>query len=166
MNIFVLDSDPVIAAQSHCDRHAVKMILETGQMLSTAQRFHGNLSPEAEQALYRSAYLNHPCTVWVRQTAANYTWAYTLFESLLAEYTHRYEKVHASSRLVPFLRTVPSGLQGELTPFALAMPDDCKGVDAIESYREYYRRHKASFARWTKRQMPNWFEGQKIATIN
>ena len=38
MNIFVLDKDPHIAAQMHCDRHVPKMIVESAQMLSTAHR--------------------------------------------------------------------------------------------------------------------------------
>ena len=38
MNIFVLDEDPTIAAQSQCDKHVVKMIVESAQMLSTAHR--------------------------------------------------------------------------------------------------------------------------------
>ena len=38
MNIFVLDNDPIVAAQSVCNKHVVKMILESGQMLSTAHR--------------------------------------------------------------------------------------------------------------------------------
>ena len=38
MNIFVLDRNPVVAAQMQCDKHIVKMIVESGQMLSTAHR--------------------------------------------------------------------------------------------------------------------------------
>ena len=38
MNIFILDNDPVLAAQQQCDKHVVKMIVESGQMLSTAHR--------------------------------------------------------------------------------------------------------------------------------
>ena len=38
MNIFVLDKDPVKAAQYQCDKHVVKMIVESAQMLSTAHR--------------------------------------------------------------------------------------------------------------------------------
>jgi hypothetical protein len=38
MNIFYLDHDPALAAQYHCDKHVVKMILELGQLLSTAHR--------------------------------------------------------------------------------------------------------------------------------
>ena len=38
MNIFVLDMNPVTAAQMQCDKHVVKMIVESAQMLSTAHR--------------------------------------------------------------------------------------------------------------------------------
>lgn len=44
MNIFVLNQNPYRAAEDHCDKHIVKMILEYGQMLSTAHRLlDGNL---------------------------------------------------------------------------------------------------------------------------
>lgn len=36
VNVFMLDLDPVLAARYHCDKHVVKMILETAQLLSTA----------------------------------------------------------------------------------------------------------------------------------
>ena len=38
MNIFVLDRDPIQAAKYMCDKHVVKMILESCQLLSTAHR--------------------------------------------------------------------------------------------------------------------------------
>ena len=38
MNIFYLDKRPDDAAEMHCDKHCVKMILEYAQMLSTAHR--------------------------------------------------------------------------------------------------------------------------------
>lgn len=44
VNVFYLDHDPSVAARSHCDRHVVKMILETAQLLSTAWHV---LAPEA-----------------------------------------------------------------------------------------------------------------------
>jgi hypothetical protein len=40
MNIFVLSKYPRLAAEMHCDKHCVKMILETAQMLSTAHRVY------------------------------------------------------------------------------------------------------------------------------
>ena len=56
MNIFFLDKDPKIAAQMQCDKHVVKMILETAQMLSTAARAQGH------DIGYKSAYHKHPMT--------------------------------------------------------------------------------------------------------
>ena len=41
MNIFVLDNDIEKCAQYHCDKHVVKMILESAQMLSAALRLNG-----------------------------------------------------------------------------------------------------------------------------
>ena len=38
MNIFYLDKDPIEAAKQSCDKHVVKMIVESAQMLSTAHR--------------------------------------------------------------------------------------------------------------------------------
>ena len=40
MNIFVLDIDPDKAARQYNDKHVVKMVLETAQLLSSAVRYH------------------------------------------------------------------------------------------------------------------------------
>jgi hypothetical protein len=47
---------------------------------------------------------------------------------------------------------------GDLTPFALAMPDECKVGDAVESYRRYYVAEKSGFAVWKNREVPEWFK--------
>jgi len=44
---------------------------------------------------------------------------------------------------------------GPLTPFARAMPDDCKRDDPVDGYRTYYRLHKLP-APYTNRQPPEW----------
>ena len=41
MNIFVLDRNPAVAATMLCDKHVVKMIVETAQMLCTAAHTNG-----------------------------------------------------------------------------------------------------------------------------
>ena len=159
MNLFVLDLDPRQAARDHCDRHVPKMILETAQMLSTAHHAHGS----TVQGLYRPAYANHPCTRWVRENSENYTWAWSLLDELLWEFQLRRGKLHATQRLLGPLATLPSlsdeFLFSERTPFALAMPDEFKSDDPVESYRNYYRKAKAHFASWTwpHAQQPIWF---------
>lgn len=72
MNVFALDLSPKTAARYHCDAHVVKMILETTQMLSTAHWMRGTRGP------YRPTHANHPCSVWVRESTANYKWLHEL----------------------------------------------------------------------------------------
>lgn len=104
MNIFVLDKDPVKAARFHNDRHVIKMILESAQLLSTA---HVVLDGEKVAAydvpfLLRPTHVNHPCAIWARATGANYDWLYRLLVGLLAEYTRRYGKVHRYGQAPPW----------------------------------------------------------------
>jgi hypothetical protein len=44
-----------------------------------------------------------------------------------------------------------------LTPFALAMPDQYKVDDFVQSYRNYYIGEKKGFATWKNREIPYWF---------
>lgn len=156
MNIFWLDNDPVIAASYHCDKHVVKMILESAQMLSVAQRILGN----ADERLYKLTHKNHPCSIWVRTSVENYAWLYEHFAALSAEYTFRYGKVHASYlKLNKLLSTRPPGLisLGSTEP-ALAMPDHFKFAgNPVRSYREYYK-HKAKTISmsWKNREVPSF----------
>ena len=152
MNIFVLDTNPQIAATMHADRHVVKMVLETAQMLCTAHHTHGNAD-----APYKPAYMHHPCTKWVSSTSGNYWWAFNLFLELLDEYTHRYSKTHSCSRLVEYLRETPAGIvKADQSDFALAMPDQYKQSDAVLAYRDYYINEKKHLLQYTHRTQPTW----------
>ena len=71
MNIFYLDKDPELAAIYQYNKHVVKMILESAQMLCTAHRYYGN-----EDVPYKTAHLNHPSTIWCRQNSKQYMWLY------------------------------------------------------------------------------------------
>ena len=153
MNIFALDNDPVRAAGWHSDRHVIKMILETAQILSTVHHAYGH------PVTYKPTHPHHPCTLWAGATAGNYRWLNALGLALCAEYTARYGKTHACENMLRFeLLHPPAGLTGDhRTPFALAMPDACKRPDdPIESYRRYYQ-HKTNqnaWMRWDKRNNP------------
>ena len=68
MNIFYLDKDPVRAAEYHCDKHVVKMILESSQMLCTAHRLLSGEDYCNDKGLYKLAYKNHPSTKWARES--------------------------------------------------------------------------------------------------
>lgn len=183
MNIFVLDHNPELCAQYHCDKHVVKMILEYAQLLSTAHRIldgrdvpkhsyddNGKLKTKMVRLLgyetvtdmgplYKVTHVNHPCSIWVRTAVGNYKYVFDLLIALLREYTHRYGKVHATSRLVPALSKFPTkfpDLRIWTTPFALAMPDHCKVDGTVDSYRRYYVMEKESLLKYTKRKEPFW----------
>ena len=181
MNRFVLDLNPVIASQMHCDRHVVKMILEEAQMLSTAHRIldgvsevsstktgrkitRWRVSDPREDVLYKASHVNHPCTIWCRTTNSNYEWAYSLFINLCKEYTSRYGRTHMTeTKLLDILKATPKNIpHGPLTKFPQAMPDECKTEDSITAYRNYYLYHKKKIARWTKRNIPDWFSKEEL----
>ena len=175
MNRFILDKDPITAAQYHCDKHVVKMILEECQMLSSAHRILDGVEaaglsktgrnvkrwilPDArETTLYHATHVNHPCTQWSMQTNNNYNWSVCLLGALLKEYQHRYGKSHKCGELFDMLSKPPRNIPvGPLTQFPQAMPDDCKRENPVDGYRTYYIDHKKRFAKWTDRETPGWF---------
>lgn len=157
MNIFYLDQKPWLAAQYHNDRHVVKMVLETAQLLSAAHHILDRDTPIC-QNVYKLTHKNHPCAVWVRASYQNYMWTYQLLQYLLAEYTFRYGKEHKTSRLMDYLQHIPNNIPPvPFTPVALAMPDELKLPNPVDAYRNYYRQGKAHLAKWTKRETPSWW---------
>ena len=152
MNIFAVDKDPKISAQQLCDKHVVKMILESAQMLCSAY-------PNGD-APYKRAFYNHPCTIWARESQENYEWLLTHAYAMCQEYTRRYGKVHKSIDAIEWcgknyikLRLPQKGL----TEFAQAMPEQYKNKCSITAYRSYYNGEKAGFATWKTRKSPKWF---------
>jgi hypothetical protein len=162
MNIFALDADPALAAQYHSNIHVIKMILETAQLLCTAHHCSGAQYPVP----YKKTHQNHPSAIWCRANVSNYKWLASLGKALCKEYTYRFGKIHKTEAVIDWAITnIPNIPDGELTVFAQAMPDECKGQDPVEAYRKYYAMHKASFlirgkvqlAKWSGREPPAWF---------
>ena len=83
MNIFYLDEKPLTAARMHCDKHVVKMIIESAQMLSTAHRTLDGNDYADRMNLYKATHKNHPANIWVRESAENYLCLYNLFTLIL-----------------------------------------------------------------------------------
>jgi hypothetical protein len=140
-----------------CDKHVVKMILESAQMLSTAHRI---LDKSDDDKLYKVAHKNHPSTKWVRQSHLNYQWLYSHFIALGREYENRYGKIHASiTKLSDTLKQVPRLIPNQpFSPPPQCMPPDYQQDDTVEAYRMYYKCDKADFAKWREPAiMPEWF---------
>ena len=183
MNIFILDKDPKQAAVQQCDKHIVKMVLESAQMLSTAHRLlDGTLTRRPsksgktmskyyalsndfmERNLYKAVHFNHPCTVWTMESLHNYHWHYNHFTALAEEYEYRYNKEHKSWSLLSIpLSLAPANIPTvPQTPFKLAMgsnPECMDPEDPVGSYRKFYKTKQARFSMdWTNRSVPNWFQ--------
>ena len=184
MNIFVLDENPNVAAEYHCNNHVVKMILEAGQMLCTAHwvywleglgktRNDFRLMRDVKQFLKENVYkdnqppwsmthTNHPCSIWTRETQENYNWHLELMGALLREYRLRYKRKHKSEEVFWWLsRNQPQSYKSKgLTPFPICMKEEYKvDNDPIKSYRNYYIKDKVRFAKWEPHaKTPLWYK--------
>lgn len=182
MNIFYVDKDPVAAAQSLCDKHVVKMILESAQLLSTAHRIldgvekiqekyvAGSLParyrkqkawilPDARESIvYKATHANHPSAVWCRQSLENYGWLADHLHALLDEYGFRYGKKHKTGEMAYYVYAPPHNLrEWDFTPMPSCMaPEYIVGNDPVMNYRNYYINGKKHLHKWTKRHAPAW----------
>ena len=158
MNIFHLHKVPKICAEYHSDRHVVKMILETAQMLSTAYQKHCG----DDDNLYKSAYPKHPMTICVGESVENFNYAHLLGKELGKQYTKRYGKIHKSSNIINAfnngrLQNIEDRFPSQyFTRPPLCMPDEYKSDDYIQSYRNYYIGDKKRFARYTSVDTPEF----------
>jgi hypothetical protein len=152
VNIFFLDWDVEKNAQYHCDKHVVKMILETAQLLCGVHHM-----TDAVYVPYKLSHKNHPCSIWARESLTNYLYLGELGLELSREYTHRYGKKHKSQEIIEWCLINKPEIQdiGFTTP-PKAMPDEYKTEDVIESYRKYYLGVKKTFLTWKERQIPEW----------
>jgi len=95
------------------------MILETAQMICVT---HHLCSNHQINGLYKrtKAFVNHPCTKWIRETVGNYIWIYILFRELCKEYTYRYNKIHScEKRFMDIFNNIPELIpSGNMTIFS------------------------------------------------
>ena len=157
MNIFFLDIDPTKCAQYHLDKHVVKMIIETAQMLYSV---HWVFEKDLPEGSYRKTHVNHPCSVWARQSNQNYKWLCLLGIELCREYTYRYGKIHKTERHINWLDSnMPDLPDINFTEPAQAMPDEYKDINPVVAYRNFYVKNKMELrgiTKYTKRPIPDW----------
>lgn len=173
MNLFLLDKDPELAAIYHHNKHVVKMITESGQILSTALQLSHHMLGDNFKHLYKPTHQNHPCILWCHEKH-NFAWAVDLMDALIREYDYRYPlnkgKFLKARYLVENFKRVVQINWGILLPnpnwktAALAMPEEYRvftsgrfpKLDPIKSYRNYYVNAKIPNQSWGKRGEPFW----------
>lgn len=171
MNIFVLDRDPKVAAFMMCDKHVVKMILESAQMLSAVldcqydDKHRGESNDPVIKTFgmpgYPKAHAKHPCTLWARKSKRNAMWLVEHMRALCFEYTARYGKFHKQDGL-PMVYEAQLQYcvfeEKDQTEFVQAITNtDLHRDDPVEAYRQYYIQEKAHFAKWRSGLVPEWF---------
>lgn len=156
MNIFVIDPDPIVAGKHLNNKHTVKMVLETAQILCAAHWLNGTSIPIP----YKLTHKAHPCVKWAAENYSNYQWLVKHGLSLCEEYTARYGKIHKCEQVIKWAeKTRPKNIKnGPLSVHPICMPDDCKVFgDVVTSYRNYYKKYKKEISTW-HRNKPDWFE--------
>lgn len=161
MNIFAIEHTPQLIAQSHTDRHIVKMPTEMAQMISFTYYHSDHWTGEINPVLmnFNKAHDKHPCSLWIRESSMNFVLACMIGIELVNEYRYRYDSNKHQRALDIFnyaLLNMPDFNSAEQTNFALAMPDKFKVDCPIESYRNYYREDKQHLHTWKKRNKPQW----------
>jgi hypothetical protein len=175
MNIFFLSGNPRRCARWHCDKHVVKMILESTQILYTALHVNGGTAIIESSAPrcastgkrgYKKHAAKHPSVLWASAALPHYLWLCRMALCLCDEYMFRWvtTKDHACKEHILWLQqTVPPGLLTKLqwlsdpTP---AMPDEFKDPESVvASYWAYYRgaKQERGLFKWTGRQTPHVF---------
>jgi hypothetical protein len=173
MNIFALHLDPKIAAKHHCDKHVVKMILESSQMISTVfDKYKAH-----QKWMYKPCFQNHPCTIWAGVSRRNLIWLIDLAYNLCLEYNVRYGKIHKCYGMILLWKNLVDHLNipdGRFTNFALAVTPELKEkygtdynlIESINCYREYYIQEKSYLAIWKNSEVPKWFSENNPNNLN
>ncbi len=164
MNLFITDPDPRTAASQLDNKRVGKQLMECNQMMSLAVKCHSDDWEKlvASDGLTRGfSHLNHPVSIWVRETIGNYDWVLAYAEALRDEFQYRFAKHHASAERLPILRAKRLCLPaGNLLPFQNSAKHEGMGLDFTYlpvpySYRAYLKE------RWRTDKMPVRFTGRE-----
>jgi hypothetical protein len=179
MNIFFVYLSAKRAARSLCDKHVIKLSLETAQLLSTAMHIMSNIEESGSkpnQALegsdsefnenikfiYKMTHKNHPCAIWVRHSQENFKWTIEHGLELCYEYTRRFNKIHKSQAVIEYIQKhfdINLIKIKQFTMPAICMPEQYKiSQDPTICYREYYLKNKSKFAKWKNTNPPDWWK--------
>lgn len=172
MNIFYIDVSPIESARLLDDLRVNKMIIESAALLANAIAYHGGspsdlpIAKSTGKPFKTTAWQNHPCCIWVKQSSGNYYWLMLHLEALIDELKHRKGTVHS---MTSNLKTLWDGLQfippGPMTPPANCTP--YKQIsDSIKAYRitmAYKWEHDGKAPKWTNRGQPSWYTSRLVS---
>lgn len=177
MNLFILDSDPIQAAQYYQDLHVNKIIIEGSQMISGAyelDELKDPSCPRTQKGTPRThGFRNHPMSKWVRETKENFEWTLQHLNQLSKEWSYRFNKPrHFTQDFFDWCAANPPKINNislTLQPqcFTKSFPQCIVEGNPVKGYRNYYNAAKTQFkfgskikkATWTNREIPFWYSG-------
>jgi hypothetical protein len=176
MNIFVTNTDPVIAAQELCDQHCrSKMMIESAIMLQncfTNEQLNHENCPRTKTGKPRKSgkgYSKHQCTVWVKEARENFLWLVEHALEMFNERDYRWpgSQAHFTKQFILWCKDnskYTCHVTDEQTQFTTAISTDSKcrlipGFDMLSIPEQYqaYIKHDKPFVTWTTRSKPNWY---------
>ena len=183
MNIFYVDSDPVIAAKSLHNKHIHKMALESCQLLITCftEERLKSAPLTSKGTSWKHTHYNHPCAKWVRESRNNFEWLFHHAYELISQYKLRYNKNSSLRSILMwihhefYLNGKPENLHWKqvISTPPQCMPDKYKVInDPVQAYRNYYigekyhyfitnkerGRTKEYYNKWMdEKDIPQWF---------
>ena len=162
MNIFAIEKtkdnqiDWRASAKAQDNYRVVKMILECCQMLCAVL----NEQNGYQKSRYKTTHKNHPSTKWVAESSANFLALVDHCESMIEEYEDRFNgRTHkCKAVLAECAELFDAGMfpKQNLTRLPLAMPDEYKSDDIVESYRKFYASKPR--VRYPEDKIPVWFD--------
>jgi hypothetical protein len=170
LNLFVTDPNPTVCAMNLDDKRIGKLLMECNQMMSLAIKSHWPDDNDSyafwetpTELTSGQTYLNHPVSIWVRQTRANFLWTLQHAVSLSNEFQHRFNRDHASANRLTFMRRYSEVIpDGELTSFQNSAKNgeiDFTFLPVPDSYRHYLAARWCTDKRavnFTGRNSPEW----------
>lgn len=170
MQIFWLHKEPRKNAKLYSDTHCSKIILEIGQIVSTALRINGI----DDDRLYKKTHKNHPCVRWAKESSLNVRKALRLMYQLNEEKKRRFESGdHATYKklvkelnigeLISRAEFEKPERVGSVPPQAFkdcpkALTDGQTWDQVVEGYRRYYQLEKSDISEWNHSETPEFMK--------
>lgn len=155
VNIFYLDTNPECAARYQCDKHVVKMVLESAQIMCAVLHRYGI----SFTGIYKPTHTNHPSVRWAGDSQLNYSWLAQHAVYLCLEYQRRYNRKHKSqyviAKCIDWLDRIPNG---PFTEPPQCMPEKYHDENTVDAYRRYYFFEKSRIASYTNTELPFFME--------
>eukprot|EP00697_Spironema_sp_BW2_P017185 gnl/Spiro4/8767_TR4602_c0_g1_i1.p1 gnl/Spiro4/8767_TR4602_c0_g1~~gnl/Spiro4/8767_TR4602_c0_g1_i1.p1 ORF type:complete len:344 (-),score=120.29 gnl/Spiro4/8767_TR4602_c0_g1_i1:113-1087(-) len=182
MNIFILSLLIRECVEFMVDSHIVKMPLETIQLLYSAHHWsaaqtafmeaNAPLVKDGSRRGYRLTHSKHPCSLWLRESPANYRWLVDYGRALCGEYEYRFERTHDAARHLQWLGKNPPPYSAELrgldkTEHKQCVPQWIKDLrlSVVDAYRVAYiheKQGKIKMFAWRKRARPAWMDEPRL----